>query len=47
MAYRPWMLGLMLGVAIGLVAASSEVVSAQVKPPADFKFEMGQASPGT
>ncbi|HEU5192024.1 MAG TPA: c(7)-type cytochrome triheme domain-containing protein [Methylomirabilota bacterium] len=47
MAYRPWMLGLMLGVAIGLVAASSEVVSAQVKPPADFKFEMGQGSPGT
>lgn len=46
MAYRPWMIVLMLGVAIGLAAASSETVSAQVKPPADFKFDPGKDSPG-
>ncbi len=46
MAYRPWIFVLMLGVAIGLATASSETVSAQVKPPADFKFDRGKDSPG-
>ena len=46
MAYRLGMFALLLGVAIGLVAVSSDVASAQVKPPADFKFEQGKDSPG-
>jgi c(7)-type cytochrome triheme protein len=40
------MLVLMIAVALGIVAAASGTASAQVKPPADFKFEGAKDSPG-
>ncbi|HSL52181.1 MAG TPA: c(7)-type cytochrome triheme domain-containing protein [Candidatus Deferrimicrobiaceae bacterium] len=46
MSYRPWMCALGLAVALAVVAASSGSALAQVKPPADFKFESGKDSPG-
>lgn len=46
MSYRPWMFALVIAVTLGVVAASSGTASAQVKPPADFKFEGAKDSPG-
>ena len=46
MSYRPWMSALVIVATLGVVAASSGTASAQVKPPADFKFEAGKDSPG-
>ena len=46
MSYRPWMLAIVIAATLGVVAASSGPASAQVKPPADFKFETGKDSPG-
>lgn len=46
MSHRPWMSVLGLAVALALVAVSSGTAPAQVKPPADFKFEGGKDSPG-
>jgi c(7)-type cytochrome triheme protein len=46
MSYRPWMFALVIAAALGVVAATSGTASAQVKPPADFKFEGGKDSPG-
>ena len=39
MSYRPWMLALAIAAALGTLAVLSGPASAQVKPPADFKFE--------
>jgi c(7)-type cytochrome triheme protein len=47
MSYRPWMLALVIAATLGVVAASSGPAWAQVKPPADFKFETGKDSPGS
>ena len=46
MSYRPWMFALVIAAALGAVAATSGTASAQVKPPAYFKFEGGKDSPG-
>ena len=46
MSHRPWMFALVIAATLGVVAASSGTASAQVKPPADFKFEAGKDSPG-
>lgn len=46
MSYRPWMFALVIVATLGVVAASSGTASAQVKPPADIKFEGGKDSPG-
>ena len=46
MSYRPWMFALVIAASLGVLAASSGTAWAQVKPPADFKFESGKDSPG-
>ena len=46
MSYRPWMFALVIAATLGVVAATSGTASAQVKPPADFKFDAGKDSPG-
>ena len=46
MSYRSGIFAFVLAGALGTVVASSGLATAQVKPPADFKFEAGKDSPG-
>ena len=47
MFYRLGIFAFVLAGALGIVVVPSGLATAQVKPPADFKFEAGKDSPGS